>query len=156
MQEISFAKLEHNHFALLLEWLQNRHVKAWWDSQIIWTPELIRKKYSNYAHGFKIENGIAKPINSYIIKHRNTPIGYLQYYNAYNFERSHKLCGLPRNLASFDFFIGEDAYLAKGFGTQTLILLLDILIKDSYEYIFVAPDVNNEAISLMKNFMRAT
>ena len=83
--KISFKSLCEADFTLLLKWLEASHVKAWWDQNIQWTPELIQEKYTDYVKGYKLENGVAKPISSYIIYVDNTPIGYIQIYNAYEY-----------------------------------------------------------------------
>jgi aminoglycoside 6'-N-acetyltransferase len=109
--KIIFKSLCEADFTLLLKWLEAPHVKGWWDQDIQWTPELIQEKYMDCVKGYKLEHGITKPISAYIIYVDNIPIGYIQTYNPYDFERSTPLTGLPHSLAALDIFIGEEPFL---------------------------------------------
>jgi len=51
LMKITFTPLQESHFPLLLKWLETPHVKAWWDKDIHWTPELIKKRYASYVQG---------------------------------------------------------------------------------------------------------
>lgn len=62
--KITFTPLAESNFPLLQKWLETPHVKAWWDQDVKWTPELIQEKYRDYVEGYKIENGIAKTIKA--------------------------------------------------------------------------------------------
>lgn len=141
---IEFIPLAESHFSLLLKWLQMSHVKAWWDKDVDWTPELIREKYASYVNGYKVENGVPKPISAYIICVNETPIGYIQIYNAYDFSRSKPLAGLPSSLAAFDMFIGEEPYLKQGIGSKAIVQFLS-KYGGSYKHVFADPDSTNLA-----------
>jgi RimJ/RimL family protein N-acetyltransferase len=142
--KITFKPLRETDFSLLLKWLEAPHVKSWWDQCIQWTPDLIQQKYGDYVKGYKLENGVAKPINAYIICLDEAPIGYIQSYNAYDFARSKPLNGLPSSLAAFDMFIGEENYLKRGIGSKALVLFLKKHC-DSYTHIFADPESVNLA-----------
>ena len=73
--KITFIPLAKSHFPFLLKWLQAPHVKAWWDSDFEWTEDSITKKYTYYLGDNKI--------SAFIIECDETPIGYIQIYNAY-------------------------------------------------------------------------
>ena len=141
---ITFMPLSESHFPLLLQWLESPHVKKWWDQHIHWTPELIQQKYGTYVKGYKMENGISKPISAYIICIDEKPIGYIQIYNAYDFSRDPPLVGLPESLAAFDIFIGEADYLKRGLGPKAITIFLDQYAV-SYSHVFVNPDSANVA-----------
>lgn len=51
--------------------------------------------------------GERKPIKAYLIYKAYHPIGYIQFYNAYDFprEEGELLNGLPSSLAALDFYI---------------------------------------------------
>jgi RimJ/RimL family protein N-acetyltransferase len=142
---ITFIPLTDSHFPLLLKWLEAPHVKAWWDRDVVWTPELIKEKYAPYVNGYKCEAGIEKPIKAYIIHVDQEPIGYIQLYNAYDFLRSQPLQGLPQNLAAFDLLIGEVQYLRKGIGSFVLKEFFDHHCDPSFTHILADPDRNNIA-----------
>ncbi|ALA61987.1 hypothetical protein A3305_07240 [Rickettsia amblyommatis] len=63
---------------------------------------MIEQKYSSYVRGYKLENNEPKNIHAYIIEADRTPIGYIQIYNAYDFEDP--LINLPSKLAALDYF----------------------------------------------------
>jgi RimJ/RimL family protein N-acetyltransferase len=142
--KISFKLLSEAHFTLLLKWLEAPQVKAWWDKDVQWTLALVKEKYADYVTGYKLENGMPKPINAYIIYVDNVPIGYIQIYNAYDFARAEPLIGLPSSLGAFDIFIGEENYLRKGVASKAIIQFLKEY-GTSYSHIFVDPEKTNLA-----------
>src|SRR5258708_341808 len=88
---ITFKPLQKSHFSLLLKWLAMPYVKAWWDQEVHWTPELIQEKYDSYVEGVKCltlpHQVIEKPLHAFIICVDEKEIGYIQYYSAYDFPR---------------------------------------------------------------------
>ena len=85
-----------------------------------------------------------KPIKGFIIHNNQTPIGYIQIYNAYDFPRSKPLLGLPENLGAFDIFIGEEEVLKQGLGSKAISQFLNIH-GSQYYHIFADPDSSNIA-----------
>ncbi len=150
---IHFEPLAEKHFSLLLKWLETQHVKKWWDQDITWNIELIKKKYEPYARGYKVQDGETKKLQAYIIYVDQDPIGYIQLYNAYDFPRSTPLTELPDTLAAFDIFIGEPAYLGKNIGSQAIQLFLDQYAAPYFEYTFADPDIDN--IAAIKSYSKA-
>ena len=152
--KITFIPLAESHFPLLLKWLETPHVKAWWpidqnfsaggEQEVIWTLDLIHTKYSTYVKGYKLDNGLTKAINAYIICLDNTAIGYIQIYNAYDFPRSKPFIGLPSSLAAIDVMIGEENYLKQGIGSRAIDQFLNEQGK-SYTHVFTDPDSTNLA-----------
>lgn len=142
---LSFTPLEEQHFPLLCKWLQTPHVKKWWDSHISWNMEKVQEKYDSYTQGFKMENKVRKAIYPYIILCDETPIGYIQFYDAYDFVREVPLKNLPPSLAALDFYIGEESYLGKGLGAKILLQFIKQYLKKKFQYVFVDPDINNYA-----------
>jgi len=146
---ITFQPLQDSHFPLLLKWLQIPHVKAWWDQDVQWTPELIENKYGSYLKGFKrfeLQSCvIEKPIHAFLIRFDDKEIGYIQYYNAHDFpsEQGYELEGLPASLASLDVFIGEEEFLGKGLGSRIMKQFLSEYVDPYYEACFVDPDTTN-------------
>ncbi|KTD67542.1 GNAT family acetyltransferase [Legionella santicrucis] len=142
--KITFVHLTESHFSLLLKWLEEKHVKTWWDPDVHWTDELIFKKYADYVKGYKLAHGTPKPIYPYIICVDEKPIGYIQLYNAHDFLRSKSLQGLPQCLAAFDVLIGEPDFLKRGIGTSAITIFLN-QYATSYTHIFVDPESSNVA-----------
>ncbi len=140
---ITFIPLGCDHFPLLVQWLNSEHVKAWWDQGIIWNLELIQQKYHSYTQGYKWEGGIKKPIHGYIICVGRQKVGYIQYYNAYDFPRECSLVGLPRSLAALDMFIGEENHIGRGFGAQIIRSFLNEYVDPYFSACLVDPDRGN-------------
>ena len=149
---ITFETLHESHFPLLLKWLETPHIKAWWDQGVTYTLDLVQEKYSSYVKGYKLVEGLQKPIKSFIIHHNQNPVGYIQIYNAYDFPRNKPLLGLPSNLGAFDIFIGEEEVLKQGLGSKAIVQLLK-LHGNQYSYIFADPDINN--LSAIKCYEKA-
>ena len=134
---ITFEPLAITHFPLLLKWLETPHVKTWWNDHVIWTLELIEKKYSCYVTSSNL-------IKAYIICMEGKPIGYIQCYNKHDFPREHDYAiELPTSCAAIDWYIGEPDFIGRGIGTRTLKLFLDIHIFTSFDNVFVDPDTPN-------------
>lgn len=55
---ITFEPLAESYFSLLLKWLEAPHVKAWWDWDVTWTPELIPEKFGSYVKGYQPVTGV--------------------------------------------------------------------------------------------------
>lgn len=144
--KISFKPLATTDFENLLKWLQKPHIKKWWDTDVNYTLELIQEKYGSYVDGYKKTGSESKPIHAFIIYFDDTPIGYIQYYNAYDFPRDEcQLNNLPKSLAAIDMFIGDENYLGKGIGAQSLELFLDSHVFAKFDYALVDPDSSNLA-----------
>ncbi|AZL16159.1 GNAT family N-acetyltransferase [Rickettsiales endosymbiont of Stachyamoeba lipophora] len=151
---MKFIPIRQDHFPLLLKWLKAPHVKAFWDPNIQWTKELITEKYSTYIEGYKLENGIKKLIYAFIIYLDDLPIGYIQFYNAYDFEREYniKLENLPTSLATLDIFIGEEQFIGNGLGTIVINKFLKKFILKKFKACFVDVEaVNTLAVKAYKN-----
>lgn len=150
--KIGFKDLSDTDFSLLFSWLQAPHVKKWWDQEVNYTLDLVKEKYSSYVKGYKKVDGENKPIHAFIIHSDEHPIGYIQYYNAYDFPRDdYKLVTLPKSLAAIDLFVGDKNYLGKGIGQKVLELFLENYVFTEFDYVIVDPESNNlVAISTYK------
>ena len=142
---ITFVPLEERHLPLLLIWLEKPHVKAWWDQDIEWTSELVREKFGFYIHGSKVVDGVKKTIHAFIIAIDSKAIGYIQSYNAHDFEMEKEIAldGFPESLAGFDLFIGESEYVGKGYGSRIIRQFLQEHIDSKYSACFVDPNTSN-------------
>lgn len=154
---ISFLSLTNSHFPLLLKWLEAPHVKTWWDKDKKWNMELIKEKYTSYVKGYKRlklkDRIIENPIHAFIIYSDNKPIGYIQYYNKYDFpsEQEYDISELPNSCAALDWYIGELNFINKGIGSQALALFIEQFVFKKFSNIFVDPDtVNIQAIRVYK------
>lgn len=134
---ITFEPLTENHFSLLLKWLETPHVKAWWDQDVHWTPELIEQKYRDYVNR-------GNSIKSYIICIEYKPIGYIQYYNVHDFPRGYNFetMKLPESCAAIDWYIGEIEFVGCN-GQEVLKSFLDCYVFINFGNVFVDPDTAN-------------
>jgi aminoglycoside 6'-N-acetyltransferase len=142
--ELTFKPLHPEYYHLLQQWLNTPHVAAWWGENKRWSFADIETKYDSYVHGYKETDGKKKSIKSFIIFCANNPIGYIQYYDAYDFPREgYKIENLPRSLASLDLYIGEPEYLSKGIGVATLKQFVAHQIWQHFDNCFVDADIKN-------------
>jgi len=144
---IIFEPLSRYHFPLLLKWLQTEHIKKWWDRDVEWTTELIREKYEDYTKGCKLEDGLQKKVEAFVIRLDNIAIGYIQYYNKHDFpdDHSYPYQELPKSCAGFDYYIGEPEFIGHGIGSKVLITFLQKHILTNFDYIFASPETANIA-----------
>jgi GNAT superfamily N-acetyltransferase len=152
--KIKYEPLQTYHLPLLLKWLEAPHVKAWWDHDLHWTMDLVIEKYESYVDGYKLEDGIKKPIRAYIACVHDRPVGYIQLYNAHDYPREDgaSLDHLPKSLAAIDIFIGEEAYLGKGYGSAIMKQFMEEYVDPKYDACFVDPDLDNiQAIKAYEN-----
>jgi aminoglycoside 6'-N-acetyltransferase len=147
---ITFIPLAQSHFPLLLNWLEIPHVKAWWDKDVHWTPELIQDKYGNYVKGNKSlklqDQVIDKPVNAFIMAIDDTPMGYIQTYNPHDFPAEPGYDpDLPASCAGLDWYIGEVDFTSKGIGTTALLQFMEEWVFPTHELVIVDPETANTA-----------
>ncbi|HTM06726.1 MAG TPA: GNAT family N-acetyltransferase [Patescibacteria group bacterium] len=138
--------LRHEHLTLLLHWLQQSHIKQWYDSGVVWSYEKIVQKYTSRING--VDANTNKPIFCFIISDDEKPIGYVQYYNIADFENEFSddiKNMLPKPCASFDIFIGEREYCGKGIGATALKVLFENYIFENFNAICISVDIQNKA-----------
>jgi len=148
---ISFQPLEKEHFSLLFKWLELPHVKEFWDKSTLWTKELIQEKYSSYVDGYKLANGVRKPLRAYLIYLHALPIGYIHYYNAYDFpSEGYDLKEIVKNskgenlsLAALDLFIGEKEVYGNGIGSLVIKTFLETYVWPKFDACLVDPEKRN-------------
>ncbi len=150
MTNFSFKPLSTNHLDLLHKWMQEPHVLQWWGEGRSWSFNDIKKKYTSYALGYKTQQGEKKPIHSFVIEFEDRPIGFIQFYNAFDFPRDgfntkdiwHDQ---SQSLAAIDFYIGESDCIGMGLGPQALKVFLNIHVFPHFDACLVDPDKNNKA-----------
>ncbi len=141
---INFDPLCEHHSPLMLKWLQSPHVKKWYDSDITHTLDTIEKKYTLRAQDQSSLSASSKSIQAYIILVNQTPIGYIQMYNAHHFSRTPEIDNLPSSLGAFDIFIGEPSSTNIGIGSKAIKLFLENYMFPLYRYVFADPEYTNE------------
>lgn len=157
--KISFEPLTKADFPLLVKWLNENHVRAWYDGDKIWNEQSVEKKYLTYTERYKRlvieENTIEKPIYPYIIRIDEVKVGYIQYYDSRSFphEHGHDFDDLPQNTASLDMYIGEIDFLGKSLGPKIINLFLKDYVFKNYQYCLVDPDSSN--LAAIKAYQKA-
>lgn len=154
---ILFQPLTSSHFPLLVTWLNAPHVLRWWPYDTPWTLDSVTAKYETYTEGYKVTAGDVKPIHAFIIVVDDVPIGYIQYYDAYDFPRDNGSLKpndlVPPSLAALDLFIGNPRYLGKGLGVPIIRTFLEYHVWPTFNACFVDPESDN--IIALKVFAKA-
>lgn len=140
--------LNKNHFPLLKKWLNKPHLQTTFGEGKVWTDEMVFQKYS-------------REMDAFIIGAEDKLIGYLQFYDAYAYPREgyglkEVLKGSPfenKKLAAIDIFIGEEAFLSKGYGSKALEETLKTHIFPTFDACLVDPDQANKRA--IKAYMKA-
>jgi chloramphenicol 3-O-phosphotransferase/RimJ/RimL family protein N-acetyltransferase len=140
---VSFESLQEKHFGQLQLWMNALHLQDTWGENKEWTLQEIKAKYQTIVRGYKSTDQGQKPIQAFIILCAEKPIGYIQYYNAYDFPRAHSLEKLPESLAALDVYIGEPHFLNKGIGSFAIAQTLQSQIFKSFSACLVDPDTGN-------------
>lgn len=145
---IGFTPLQKDHFPLIRTWLNSPHLKTNWGEDRIWTASEIEQKYSSYIQNYKIENGQKKTIYSFIIEYDQELIGYIQYYNAFDFAREgyqfKDVYNGPLSIAALDVYIGDPQYLGKGIGPCVIRQFLEQHIFKHFPACMVDPEKENK------------
>lgn len=113
---LSFHPMRTEDFALMTDWLNRPHVKAFYQKD--WT-ELgdVEKKYGPRVEG-------SEPVLAYIASADDHPIGYIQSYLNRDWPNYSSQIGTNEGVG-LDFFIGEQNYLRQGFGRKMELMFLD-------------------------------
>ncbi len=130
---LRFLPLEESHLNQLCLWLNKPHVKTWWDDHL--TDDEIKKKY-----GSRIGDNCIVPFLVYLDQ---LPLGFIQYYQA------DKVGGgwwpeAKEGTVGIDQFIGDEAYLNRGFGTALISAFVEKLFSQKgIQKIIVDVDPDN-------------
>lgn len=140
MFNIYFTLSEENHLPILHEWLQNDHVREYWDDGDR-TLEQVKLHYKN-------ENNVKR----YIFTIEGKPAGYLQTYvvdrdnEYYPFSLKNKIT------LGIDYFIGDPRFLNQGYAIQILSKFIENHCL-AVDRVLVDPQPSNEkAIHIYKKY----
>ena len=127
--QITFKPLAPEDLPLLYTWFKKTHVSKWWP-----TPERHEDFFEKFLTRIR-----TKKCFPFLIFANAIPIGYIQYYHIdkpSERQPDHWLPELPETTIGTDQFIGEEAYLGKGYGT--------LMIKEFITYLFstLEPTIN--------------
>lgn len=146
LSDIQFDPIKHEHISLLVSWLNTPHVRLWYsqgqDNPITYAG--VAKKLEPRITG-------KEAVYGYIVHIDTIPVGYIQVYDARLFPRDgYNLTDIPEiktidRLAAIDFYIGNPAYIGKGYGTRIVKEFLEQYVKPYYNACLVDPDIRNSA-----------
>ncbi|MDB2179534.1 GNAT family N-acetyltransferase [Citrobacter farmeri] len=125
---------------LLKKWLNNDHVKIWYERPEIdlylenWLEE-VQKRDAEYSW-----------ISYFIVQQNERPIGFGMYYDCYNANEDWYHIESEGEMFSIDYLIGDLTYIGRGYGKKMLKLLISS-IKDNTpaKRIVVQPHEDNHS-----------
>lgn len=137
--EFSFQPLTRQEFPMIINWLAKPHVKKWWPE-----PEAnlaaVEKEFGASIDG-------TEPTKVYLAIVEDKPIGIIQCYQLSDYPKYQKTIKLD-NAVGVDLFIGEEAYVGKGYGTAMIKQFVEEIIRRQYpdaKYAISDPEVKNFA-----------
>jgi aminoglycoside 6'-N-acetyltransferase len=137
--KIGFRWMGDDDLPLMHRWL-NAGAALQWYGQKPTTLEEVTREYTPSLHG-------QSDLLSLIITYDGEPVGYIQRY----FPRDHPdYWGhqkFPGDTAGIDLFIGEEAYLHRGFGPLVIRKFLEehVFADGKSKYCIIDPDPANKA-----------
>ncbi|MBX9688408.1 MAG: GNAT family N-acetyltransferase [Candidatus Obscuribacterales bacterium] len=137
---ISFAPLKEKDLEKLHQWLNNQHVKEWWDGPI--STDAVKEKYLPRILGLV-------PVYCFVFSLGTQPIGFVQAYRLSDFPEYAEQLGIEIKAGSacMDIFVGEPAHLHKGLGATALQLFLRDFVFSEMGACesYIAPAISNSA-----------
>lgn len=137
--ELQFIPLAREHFPLITAWFNQPHVQQFYSLES-YTLDDVANELSLYIEG-------QKPVQGFIVRARDTNIGYVQKYDFKGFPHPEYNLS-PEILAAgigVDGYIGAKDFLGRGLGQVGVEVFLQREIWPSYQYCIADPDVRNHA-----------
>lgn len=130
---IAFKTFKEDHLLLLKKWLQEPHVKEFWQETD--DDDKLKSKF--------IEELPKRSVDSFVIYYNHEPIGYIQSYKADKVGNGWWPNADPTTYG-IDLFIGEYEMLGKGIGTQVIKNFINKLRENpNVKSIIIDPEPNN-------------
>lgn len=133
----SFARLVEADLRQLHEWLEQPHVRAFYDRE----PRTLHEVAAAYRRKIAGE----EPTEPYIASLDGTPIGYFQSYRFADYPDHSAAFDVGSAAAGVDMLIGEPAYAHHGLGAPLLRQFLDDVVWPTTQAAtcWIAPLVHN-------------
>lgn len=137
--ELYFRKLLASDLKLMHKWLNQDFVCQWYGWGDYAYQDIVLK------YNPRIDGQV--PTVPYLILLSDLPIGYIQTYRLSDHPEYNKYVGGEEHSAGLDLFIGERAYLHKGYGSLVLIKFLEQVVfsDDRLNSCIVGPEPANFA-----------
>lgn len=129
---ICFVPLQDDHLTLLHRWLQEPHVREFWDDG----DRTLADVQSHYG-------GADRDVDAFLILLEDLPIGYIQAYPVD--DTSPFADDRQGNTWGMDLFIGEVHQLGKGLGFQAVQRFADFLQTEyGADRVLIDPSIHNQ------------
>ncbi len=140
---ISFIRIVESDFKKLYFWLNEPHVKEFWDPDESFTFEQISSKYSKRI--------LESKIDIFIFSVNDIEIGFIQTYFVDN-PVSFKIIGISKGI---DLYIGDKSYLYQGYGKLVIIEFIRnyVFSDEKVEFVVIDPEFRNK--SAIKAYKKA-
>ena len=137
--KIGIRRLLSSDLHLMHKWLNRDHVSRWYGKQKP-TYEAVVQKY-----GAKIDG--QDQSDPFLISYAGSPIGYIQTYRIADHPEYNRHVRVDDRTAGVDLFIGDDAYIHKGFGTRVLAKFLAKVVfsDEGITNCLIGPEPENRA-----------
>jgi RimJ/RimL family protein N-acetyltransferase len=133
---IFFRPLARTDFQLLLRWLNEPHVTAWWHEPL--NLEQIEAKYGPRIDG-------TEPTHVFLIECEQRPIGWIQWYRWADYPQHARQLGAEPTSAGLDLAIGESEMIGKEIGPGAIQKFAAKIFADpEISGILTDPEENNE------------
>lgn len=136
---VTFKPLEKSDFPLLYKWLNVDFVTKWYAKRKFAYDD-VEKKYSRYIEG-------TVPVQSFIVEYDGVPMGYIQMYHLRDYPEYDRCVGLVGDIVGIDMFIGDPAYVHKGYGKDIITYFLTevVFVRDNIDAVIVGPEPENRS-----------
>ena len=136
---ISFKPLEEEDFELLNTWINMDFVSNWYD----------RRKFifDNVEKKYRFERKDYVLVDSFIVQIDSIPIGYIQKYTISDYFDYAACMQVSFTSVGIDMFIGEKAYMYKGFGKDIVkqFIIYFIFPMPNSDQVIASPDPRDKA-----------
>jgi len=139
---LTLNPVEDSDICILNKWLNKEHVLKWYHDADEWMYEI------------KERNGEFSFLTHYIVSVDGLPIGFCQHYDCFDAKEEWYDIEQAGRTFSIDYFIGEEAYLKKGYGKAIVKELVSVILNTKNpDAIIVLPEDENIASikSLLSN-----
>jgi RimJ/RimL family protein N-acetyltransferase len=133
---VSFRALARPDFSLLLRWLSEPHVDAWWHEPLDLTR--LEQKYGPRIDGIE-------PTHVFIIEHEAQPIGWIQWYRWSDYPGHAAQLKAEPEAAGIDLSIGEVSSIGRGIGSSVIrdFVLSVVSIESGITAVVTDPEERN-------------
>lgn len=117
--EIAFRPLRRDDFGLLARWLAEPAVARWWNHEF--TAEAIERDFGPSVDG-------RDPAEMFLALTQERPFGFIQRYRIDNeprySEELSRVCTVPAEALSIDYFVGEPDMRGRGLGAGLIAAMV--------------------------------